>query len=290
MLMWWTQDHNLNLGVSLKRPPFSHRLFTDASNLGWRAHLESETCQGLWSVDEESLHLNVLEMRAVRLALLHFHLPPGSSVLGATDNTTVVAYVNNLGGTKSWTLWKETLALFEVVKTSQVTLAARYIPGKLNVIADGLSRRGQVLPTEWSLHPDVVRLIFDHWGSPLVDLFATRHNKKCAAFVSPVPDREALDIDALSMSWEGMDAYAYPPTQILSQVLQKFRETSQCRLLLVAPFWPRQAWFPILRGLTQDPPLELPISRTMLMQPTSNMFHQSPEFLALHVWRLYKTT
>ena len=35
----------------------------------------------------------------------------------------------------------------------RVTVKARYIPGRLNVIADKLSRLGQTIQTEWSLHP-----------------------------------------------------------------------------------------------------------------------------------------
>ena len=37
----------------------------------------------------------------------------------------------------------------------QVTVKARHIPGRLNVIADKLSRLGQTIQTEWSLHPEV---------------------------------------------------------------------------------------------------------------------------------------
>ena len=37
----------------------------------------------------------------------------------------------------------------------QVTLRARHIPGWLNVIADKLSRLGQTIQAEWSLHPEV---------------------------------------------------------------------------------------------------------------------------------------
>jgi hypothetical protein len=225
-------------------------------------------------------------MRAVRLALQFFHPPQFAQVLVATDNTTVVAYINKLGGTKSWNLWKETQLLFKTVQDLRLQLFARFIPGKLNVIADGLSRSGQILPTEWSLHPNVVKSLFDQLGAPLVDLFATRHNRKCPVFVSPVPDSQAWEVDALSLSWEGMDAYAYPPTQILSHVLQKFRETKRCRLILVAPWWPRQSWFPLLGVLARGPPIELHVSERMLKQPTSQVFHPTPELLALHAWEL----
>ena len=53
--------------------------------------------------------------------------------------------------------------------------------------------------------------VFDTWGQPNLDLFATRYNK-CPIFVSLTPDARALDTDALTIDWEGMFAYAFPPT------------------------------------------------------------------------------
>ena len=38
---------------------------------------------------------------------------------------------------------------------NQVTLRARHIPGRLNVVAVKLSRLGQIIQTEWSLHPQI---------------------------------------------------------------------------------------------------------------------------------------
>ena len=58
----------------------------------------------------------------------------------------------------------------------QVTLKARHIPGRLNVIADKLSRLGQTIQTEWSLHTEVFQAICSRWHLPQVDLFATRFN------------------------------------------------------------------------------------------------------------------
>jgi hypothetical protein len=46
-------------------------------------------------------HINLLEMRAVLLALQHFKtLLVSKAVVPATDNTTVVAYLQNQGGTR----------------------------------------------------------------------------------------------------------------------------------------------------------------------------------------------
>ena len=110
----------------------------------------------------------------------------------------------------------------------------------MKVIADDLSRAGQILPTEWSLHQDMAIHVFDLWGHPNVDLF-TRYNHKCPKFVSPNPDARAVKTYARTIDWEGMFAYAFPPQHILPQVLWKFNHNQNCTLLLIAPFWPKQS-------------------------------------------------
>ena len=62
------------------------------------AHLEQSSTQGLWSPQEKGLHINVLELKAVFLALRHFKDQcQDQTVLVATDNSTVVAYINKQG-------------------------------------------------------------------------------------------------------------------------------------------------------------------------------------------------
>ena len=72
------------------------------------------------------------------------------TVLVATDNSTVVAYINKQGGTHS----AEMCALLWKIMTwchhYHITLKARHSPGCLNVMADLLSRSNQVQSTEWS--------------------------------------------------------------------------------------------------------------------------------------------
>jgi hypothetical protein len=40
-------------------------------------------------------------------------------------------------------------------------------------------------------------------------------------FVSPVPDPRAYAVDAMSLSWEGLFAYAFPPFRCLAPILHK---------------------------------------------------------------------
>ena len=131
------------------------------------------------------------------------------TVLVAADNSTIVAYI---GGTHS----VEMCALLWKIMTwchhYLITLKARHIPGCLNAMADLLSRSNQVQSTEWSLHPQVFKQICHKWFTLHVDLFATRLNHKVPLYVSPVPDQNAWDIDALNINWSCLTDYAYSPT------------------------------------------------------------------------------
>ena len=251
----------LRLGAeSLKRDercrPSSHsiQLFTDASNEGWSAHLDQSSTKGLWSAREKRLHINVLELKAVSLALRSFKDQcQNQTVLVATDNSTVVAYINKQGGTHS----AEMCALLWKIMTwcyYHVTLKARHIPGCLNVMADLLSRLNQVQSTEWSLQPQVFKQICHKWFTPHVDLFATHLNHKLPLCISPVPDPKAWDIDALNINWTGLTAYAYPGTALLHRVIQKIRQC-YCLIIVIAPGWSGMPCFWDLVQLSTEIPL-----------------------------------
>ena len=86
-------------GVDLHPKNHSIQLFTDASNEGWDTHLEQASTKGLWSDREKRLSINVLQLKAVSLALQRFKDQcQNQTVFVATDNSTVVAYINKQGG------------------------------------------------------------------------------------------------------------------------------------------------------------------------------------------------
>ena len=97
----------------------------------------------------------------------------------------------------------------------QITLIARHIPGSLNVIADGLSRRNQIQHTEWSLSPQIFKQITRLLERPQIDLFATNLNTKLPTNVSPISDPQAYAADTLNISWKNIIGYAFPPTALL---------------------------------------------------------------------------
>ena len=192
-LRWWLEESNVLQGQPLHPIKHALQIITDASKEGWGAHLNELTARGSWSVPESKLHINYLELKAVFLALKEFQNHcAGQMILIASDNTTVVAYINKEGGMRSGPLCALLWRILTWCSQRQVTLKARHIPGHLNVIADKLSRLGQTIQTEWSLLPETFQKLCSKWHRPQIDLFATRFNHKLPQFVSPIPDPLAV--------------------------------------------------------------------------------------------------
>ena len=104
--------------------------------------------------------------------------PQQDSVDSYRQHNSGCLYQQRGGGMKSGSLCALLWRILSWCTRQQVTLRARHIPGRLNVIADKLSRLGQTIQTEWSLHPEVFQAVCSRWHQPQVDLFATRFNNK----------------------------------------------------------------------------------------------------------------
>ena len=286
-LHWWLDRKCTRAGTLLDVPEARTQLFTDASESGWGAHLDTAQASGVWSAEETSLHINHLELLAVYNALIAFrnHLN-GMTIQLMSDNSTVVSYLVKQGGTVSVPLYLLTRKILLLAQDAHITIRAKHIPGERNALADLLSRKNKVVHTEWTLLQTVVDSLCITWGTPNVDLFATRLNNRLPVFVSPMADPRAVDIDALSIPWKGMYAYAFPPFVMLGRVIEKILRDHPCEMILVAPKWPNQSWYARLMELLVDFPLVLPYRNDLLTQPHNHQRHQSLQAVALHAWRL----
>ena len=63
-------------------------------------------------------------------------------------------------------LLRLTVKLLLWLEAQNIIVRARHIPGRLIVVADHLSHPNRPIPTEWSLHPEIVNRIFGFWGTP----------------------------------------------------------------------------------------------------------------------------
>ena len=101
-----------------------------------------------------------------------------------------------------------------------------------------------------------------------------------------VPDPQAWAVDALSLSWEDLDPYAFPPAAILGKVVEKLQDYSCNRIILIAPGWPNMPWFWDLVAMSNQIPLCLPNIPNLLSQPFNQVLHRNLSNLNLHAWLL----
>jgi ribonuclease HI len=269
-LMWWVQ-HIGQSSMDIRCFAPMHTVESDASAFGWGAVYNECQTNGHWDSVEASLHINELELKACLLALQSFCGElRNTSVLVKVDNTTAVACINRMGSIKPGLL-KITKDIFQWALERNIHLMATHIPGSMNTIADAESRRGH-MDTEWMLDRDVFQQVCVLYGTPEVDLFATRINTQLPRYVSYRPDPQALAVDAFSMSWRYEYMYIFAPFSLSSRILRKV-EADQAQCLVILPLWPTRPWWTRALELLIDYPLLLPRQVLHLPQSPKEQHH-----------------
>ena len=259
--------------------------WSDASNLGWGATVADQFVSGVWLEGEVSLSINHRELLAVERGLRALcACLEGRVVAVFSDNTTTVAYLRRQEGTLSPALNSVAQRILQWAEQLNIILMPQFVPGRNNVVADALSHPNQVLDLEWMLHQDVFSWLRQCWPVT-IDLFASSLSHRCFVYFPPVSNTMAVGTDAMLQSWDSLQAYAFPPFAMISQVLAKVRFSQCLELTLIAPFWPQRPWFPELLELLILPPLPLPSRWDLLRQPHVSRFHQNLSMLRLHAWR-----
>ncbi|KAL2095574.1 hypothetical protein ACEWY4_007722 [Coilia grayii] len=282
-LRQWKEPMFLTRGAPLGTICARSVITTDASRWGWGATHEGRLVNGQWDSSLQTVHINVLELMAVFLALRHF-LPhvENSHVLVRTDNTTVVAYINKQGGLRSPQLHRLARKLILWSQDRLLSLKATHVPGVENRGADLLSR-GHPRYGEWKLHLNVTKQIWQRFGYPTVDLYASAENAHCPLFFSLTDTTAPLGVDALAHPWPRTLLYAFPPLALITPTLERVRTESHT-MILIAPNWPQKHWLAEITGLLYAQPWPLPLQRDLLSQAQGEIFHPHPERLALWAW------
>ena len=292
-LLIWTNVDWIMKGVPLVSTAPTITLMTDSSMTGYGGHLlegtemtsERKQIMGVWSQEDLTLHqhINELEMLAVHRSILAFaDLLRNQAVLLMTDNTTVKGYLKNEGGTFSLTLCNMASQILQFCASIGMSLTIQYIPSRLNVLADGLSRQSL---HEWKLKREIFLQVLQRYPTMEMDLFANRWNHQLPVFVSPFPDQLAKAVDGLSVNLTALDLYAFPPFPIIPKVIQRL-ELYRCKMTLIAPLRWNRSWItPLLRRCIEIP-RRLPKLQDLIYQEP-DVIHSDLEKLNLHVFRLY---
>ena len=159
------------------------------------------------------------------------------------------------------TLWK--LAL-----QRDITLTAQHILGVSNIVADTESRtvRGR---TDWKLSPEIFSQINQIFMPLEVDLFASKLTQQLPHYFSWRSDPLAEATDAFRQDWRLRTGYANPLWCLMGKVLSQVIE-QKALIILVAPVWKGQPWYPVLLSLLWEFPRLIP-SLPDLIQNSSGL-------------------
>lgn len=124
-----------------------------------------------------------------------------------------------------------------------LSLKAEHIAGTSNTQMGFLSRT-TVDALKWCLQPDLFRNICNHFGQPLVDLFASHQNAHLPRFTWYSTQR-AEGTNALHCDWPPGLLYTFPPLPLISWVICKIISEG-AEVILIAPHW---LWKPLFLDL-----------------------------------------
>ena len=147
-IKWWMNPSIYVAGIPLVIPAPDFHLFSDDSHSGWGAHLEplGLEVQGLWDVASEDLHINNLELRAVFLALQHFQSHLQFLRDGSVRQFISSGLPQEARGDPLSISVHASMGASLLCHHRNIHIQVGHIPGKLNVLADSLSRPDEFSP------------------------------------------------------------------------------------------------------------------------------------------------
>ena len=222
---------------------------SDATLTGWGAVCDGVSTGGSWSPQEQTMHIyqllgtpgygigneDLLEGSSRSLSVTaagQFHC---SSVHQQSWGHCIIS--SDLSGEISVAVGLE----------RDIALTAQHIPGVSNKVADSESRL-QKDQTDWMLAHEVFQKINQIFGPLEVDLFAFRLTHQLPHFFSWRPDPLAEATDGFQQDWRRVRGYANSPWCLIGRVLNKIW-AQEAQVVLVAPVWKGQAWYPVLTVL-----------------------------------------
>jgi ribonuclease HI len=188
---------------------------TDASKSGWGATLnDNQRAGGSWSIKQRQLHINVLELKAILLALKTFrNFIKGSKIKIIGDNSV------NINILVKWSSKSEALTLILrkifgwCMETSTEIVQCQLIQSMLNIVPDRLSRT--IDSGDWIVKEKIFKELCKRWGIPEIDRFADHRNRKVKRFNSWMWCPETQGVDAFTKEWHNEFNWIVVPFNLL---------------------------------------------------------------------------
>jgi len=138
-------------------------------------------------------------------------------------------------------LQQEAVAIFWLSVSSKIRIEPEWTPREVNQQADFLSRI--VDKDNWSLHPDLFRMLDTKWGPHTIDRFASHFNTQLPRFNLRFWNPWSEVVDGFTCNWNDEKNWWCPLIYSIPRVLRHAQKTHAKGSLIVpqwfsAPFWP----------------------------------------------------
>ena len=270
-------------------PKVDSVIFSDASKIGWRAHLLEISIGGRRKEPEALNQINYLELEAAFLALRAFSASDkGESCPVWPGQLHCSSLHQSAGRYKVSTPHSIGTRHMVLCSDRNMVISAVHVPGKWNRIADGKSRIFHD-SIEWMPDHNLFKQITRHLELPVVDLFASRVNHQIPEFVSWRPEPGAIATDAFNIPWDFPLSYLFPPFRLIPMCLRKVMQ-EQVDCILISPVCRSRPWYAALLSMLIERPLLLPQGRRILKLPGTDKIHplccHSCQKFQLAAWKI----
>ena len=223
-----------------------------------------------WLPDEKLMHINILELKAILLAVILFVKASHKHIKIMSDNTTPIHCINKMGTSDSMECHHQVLIIWKWTVIDKNILSEAHISGKLKTVADKESRSHYV-GTDWILQSNFLNLAIEHLRfKPEIDLFVTNINTQFGKYATFRLEPGAMYIDAFSIDWSDPKFYAFSP---ISRVFSRMKQDS-AEGIIVIPFWQTQVWYLAMIKMLVSSPMLLDSRKSLLVPPqTPNQGH-----------------
>ena len=284
-LRCWLHLPRLSLGLSLRQVSPDLHIWSDASEVGWGAHLDCQVASGLWDPKQTALSTTPGNCSLFSWGLSSSgHLSKVAQWLSFA--TTHSGDLPSQGG------WHQ-VSSPQHLGSGDLALDGVPLHPPGSTVPSGLRHRPSRRPVSPSPAPTyrvvsqmTVFLSLRRLWPVQIDLFATSANHRYSIYFSPFRDPRSAGKDAFLQSWDGLQAYAFPRVAVIPRVLAKLRASKGTELTLVTLHWAQRPWFSTLVQLLLAPPVFLLSRPDLLSLPRSRLLYPDLRRLRLYAWRL----
>jgi len=284
-LIWWSEALLSWNGRAVSQQCVQEIITTDASSIGWGGFWKDKEAQGLWTPPIACRSSNFRELLAILLTLKTFAPEVQNRVVQIqTDNITAAAYINFQGGS-SRPLSNLARRIWNIALNRDITISAKFLAGRLNTQADGLSRRESV--HDYKLNPVMFQYLDAVWGPHTVDRCAAITNNQIPRYNSLYWDPETAGVDCLAQQdWGNENNYVCPPFRLIPKIIRKL-QVHRATATLIAPKWPNQPWYQTLLQMSVAPPIPIPNLPQTFMPEGNQIPEPRRNKWRILAWRLH---